>query len=191
MILKVQIKEVKIEELNPAEYNPRGLTKKEYNNLKESLTRFGLVEPIVVNGAENRRNIVIGGHQRLKIVKDLGHKTIPVVYIKIEDIKKEQELNIRLNKNLGHWDYDLLANFDDDMLIDVGFESEEIEKIFLGTEDFEDDEMDFDYPFGTINSWVRIGDYSYEIENSKYKILEKRIKEVGGIDNFIDKICIE
>ena len=126
----MKIKDVPIDELNPSEYNPRALTEKEYEDLKESLKRFDFVEPIVVNSAENRKNIVIGGHQRLIVAKEIGYKTIPVNYVKITKLKREQELNLRLNKNLGHFDYDLLANFDEEMLVDVGFSREELDDVF-------------------------------------------------------------
>jgi len=122
----MKIKDVLIKDLNPSEYNPRALTEKEYEDLKESLKRFDFVEPIVVNSAENRKNIVIGGHQRLIVAKEMGYKTIPVSYVKITKLKREQELNLRLNKNLGHFDYDLLAGFDEEMLIDAGFTKEEL-----------------------------------------------------------------
>ena len=126
----MEIIQVKIEELKPAEYNPRALTEKEAKDLKESILRFGMVEPIVVNGAKDRKNVIIGGHQRFYICKELGWKDIPVVYVNIPDIAKEQELNLRLNKNLGHWDFDLLANFDEKMLLDVGFAPMELDEIF-------------------------------------------------------------
>jgi hypothetical protein len=60
----------------------------------------------------------------------MGWKTIPVVYVNIPDLKEEQELNLRLNKNLGHWDWDMLANFSEDLLKEVGFESEELKMYF-------------------------------------------------------------
>lgn len=126
----MDIFKVKIKDLKPSEYNPRAMSEKEAEALEESLRRFGFVEPIVVNGAKNRKGIIIGGHQRFYIAKKMGMVEIPVVYINIPDIKKERELNLRLNKNLGHWDYDLLANFEEEMLLDTGFESEELDKIF-------------------------------------------------------------
>lgn len=126
----MKIKDVPIEDLNPSEYNPRALTEKEYKDLKESLKRFDFVEPIVVNSAESRKNVVIGGHQRLIVAKEMGYKTIPVNYVKITKLEKEQELNLRLNKNLGHFDYDLLANYDEEMLVDVGFSREELDDVF-------------------------------------------------------------
>lgn len=126
----MEIKQVNINNLKPAEYNPRSLTEKEYKDLENSLKRFGFVEPLVVNSAKGRENVVIGGHQRLNVAKEMGIKELPVNYVKISNIEKEQELNLRLNKNLGHWDYDLLANFDEDLLQEVGFESEELDDIF-------------------------------------------------------------
>jgi len=126
----IKVEYVDINELRPSEYNPRKASKKEYEDLKKSIERFGLVDPIIVNSAENRKNIVVGGHFRLRVAKDLGIKQVPVVYVNIPDIEREKELNLRLNKDLGEWDFDLLANFDEDLLKSVGFESEELDKVF-------------------------------------------------------------
>ena len=126
----LKIEKVKIADLKPATYNPRKWSEEKTGQLKDSIQKFGLVDPILVNGAVKRKNIVIGGHFRLKVAKDLGYKEVPVTYISIDDIEKEKELNIRLNKNLGDWDYELLAKFDESLLIDVGFESEDIDEIF-------------------------------------------------------------
>jgi len=62
--LDISIVKVKPALLKPAEYNPRKAGEKEYFNLKTSIEEFGLVDPILVNSAENRKNIVIGGHFR-------------------------------------------------------------------------------------------------------------------------------
>lgn len=138
----MKVIQVKIEDLKPAEYNPRALSKKEAAHLKKSVTKFGMVEPIVVNGAKDRMNIIIGGHQRMNILKKMGETLVPVVYVNIPEIEKERELNLRLNKNVGHWDFDLLANFDEELLKMVGFEEKELEKTFqlgdpvIGEEDF-------------------------------------------------------
>jgi DNA modification methylase len=138
---KLKIQWVDIDDLKPSEYNPRKWTEKEINDLKESIKRFGIVDPLVVNSAEKRKNILIGGHFRLTILKELGYKKVPVVYVNIPDIKKEKELNLRLNRNLGSFNYDLLANFDEELLKEVGFESEELDKIFdLKIEDNEGDD---------------------------------------------------
>ncbi len=118
-----------VEKLNPAPYNPRKWSEDAIAQLTESIKSFGLVDPILVNSATDRKNVVIGGHFRLKVAKDLGIKEVPVVYIDIPDIEREKELNIRLNKNLGDWDYELLAEFDETLLSTIGFDSEEIDAI--------------------------------------------------------------
>ncbi len=119
-----------VKELNPAPYNPRKWSEDAIAQLTESIKSFGLVDPILVNGSPDRKNVVIGGHFRLKVAKDLGIKEVPVVYVDIPDIGREKELNIRLNKNLGDWDYELLAEFDETLLSTIGFDSEEIDAIF-------------------------------------------------------------
>ena len=62
----------KIKDLIRAEYNPRELTKDQYNHLKDSLLRFGVVDPVIVNKHPDRDNIIIGGHQRSKVWEDMG-----------------------------------------------------------------------------------------------------------------------
>ena len=108
---KLLIEYVPIDVLKPAEYNPRKWSDAATTQLKESLTRFGLVDPFVVNNAPGRENILIGGHFRLKVAKELGFTTAPVVYLNIPVLERERELNLRLNRNLGEWDWDLLKNF--------------------------------------------------------------------------------
>lgn len=127
---KLNIVYVSIKELKPSEYNPRKISKESLEQLKESIRRFQMVDPIIVNAASNRKNIVIGGHMRLRGAKELGFKEVPVVYVKIPDVKREQELNIRLNKNTGEWDFELLANLNEEFLANVGFSSEELDEVF-------------------------------------------------------------
>lgn len=120
--------------LRPAEHNPRTWGKEAKQQLKESIKKYGVVDPLLINSAPNRKGIVIGGHFRLEIIKELGIKEVPVVHINIPDIEREKELNIRLNKNTGEFDWQLLSNFDEDFLKDIGFSSEELDEIF-GIED--------------------------------------------------------
>lgn len=127
---KLNIVEVPINELRLSEYNPRKHSEEQKNQLKESISRFGLVDPVIANGSEERKNILIGGHFRLEVAKELGYKTIPTIYINIPDIEKEKELNIRLNKNAGEFDLELLAQFDESFLADIGFDSEDLDDIF-------------------------------------------------------------
>lgn len=126
---------VPISELKAATYNPRKWSEDQMEHLKESLRRFGCADPIIVNGAPDRKNIVIGGHMRLKAAKELGINELPVVYLNIADEKKEKELNIRLNKNTGEFNLELLSEFDETFLSDVGFSSEELDEIFEDNSD--------------------------------------------------------
>ena len=110
-----------------AEYNPRELTKDQHQDLKDSITRFGFVDPLIVNTHKERKNILVGGHQRLKIAKELGYENVPCVEVDLTP-DKEKELNVRLNKNTGQWDWDALANhFDVGELIDWGFNEDELQ----------------------------------------------------------------
>jgi len=130
----MKIKNRKITELIFAEYNPRTLKEPAYKALKDSLTRFGIVDPILVNTNKERENIIIGGHQRARIWGEMGNETIPTVGLDLT-LEKEKELNIRLNKNTGTWDWDSLANnFEELELSDWGFES---------TDFFNDDSVDY------------------------------------------------
>lgn len=122
----MKIENIKIEELKEADYNPRQLTEDQHKHLSESIKKFGLVDPIIVNQHKGRENVVIGGHQRLKIAREQGFQTVPVVYLDL-DLEREKELNLRLNRNLGQWDWDMLANhFEPEFLMEIGFEPGEL-----------------------------------------------------------------
>ncbi len=127
---KLKITFVDIASLKPAIYNPRKHGEETAKQLEASIKKFGLVDPIIVNGALSRKNIVIGGHFRLEVAKRMGFKKMPVVYLNIPDINKEKELNIRLNKNVGEWDWEMLAEFNEKFLTETGFSSEELDEIF-------------------------------------------------------------
>jgi len=132
---QIQTVYVPIDKLIKADYNPRKWDEKALSDLKQSIKRFGIVDPAIVNIAPKRKNIVIGGHMRIEAAKALGIKEMPVVYVNLPDLEKEKELNLRLNKNQGEFDFSLLANFAEDFLADVGFDSEDLDEIF----DWEDD----------------------------------------------------
>lgn len=96
-----EIVQVNVNDLKAADYNPRRWPDASIANLTESIKRYGLVDPLLANSAINRKNILIGGHFRLHVAKQLGYTSVPIVYIDIPDIEKEKELNLRLNANLG------------------------------------------------------------------------------------------
>ena len=147
---KLKIEYIPIEKLRPNEYNPKTMTKKEAEDLEKSITKFSIVDPLLANKAEGREGTLIGGHQRYKIYQKMGIKEVPVIWLNIPDIKKERELCLSLSKNLGSWDWDLLANFDEEELIEVGFDSEELEARFNLMEETEEDDYDIDKVIETI-----------------------------------------
>ena len=98
------------------------------DKLKESLSKYDVVQPILVNKHEGRENIIIGGNQRVKALKEMGYKTVPVVFLDLY-LEKEKELNLRLNVSSGDWNYQMLQNdFGINLLIDVGFSEERLVK---------------------------------------------------------------
>lgn len=144
----MEFKKLKIDELIPAQYNPRKKLKpgdKEYEKIKNSILEFGYVDPVIIN----KDLTVIGGHQRLTVLKELGYEEINCVVIDI-DKTKEKALNIALNKISGEWNKELLADLIKDLQsadFDVtftGFEPPEVEQLFNSVHDKEIKEDDFD-----------------------------------------------
>ena len=144
----MEIKELPLKELKPAANNPRKKLKKgdkEYEKIKQSLLKFGYVDPIIVN----EDLTVIGGHQRLTVLKDLDYETAKCVIV---DLPKEDEkaLNIALNKITGQWDEALLADLlldlqESDFNLDLtGFEPPEIDDILSNVHDKKLSEDEFD-----------------------------------------------
>lgn len=122
----MKIENIDVNDVIFAEYNPRRLTPHQAQDLKDSLSRFGFVDPVILNSHPERKNILIGGHQRLKVWKEMGNKIVPAVYVELTR-DKERELNIRLNKNTGEWAWDELGNnFSNEELIEWGFTEKEL-----------------------------------------------------------------
>ena len=130
----MQIQKISINKINPAVYNPRKDLQPddpEYQKLKKSIEEFDIVEPLIWN---KQTGNLVGGHQRLKILKDQGIKEIEVSVVDLPEAK-EKALNIALNKVDGTWDYpklmDLLQEIDTgefDISL-TGFTKQEIEKL--------------------------------------------------------------
>jgi len=133
---------IPVKDLKPSSYNPRKWSDEAISGLKQSIKKFGLIDPIIANSAINRKNIVIGGHFRLEIAKQLGFAEVPVVYVNVPDVEKEKELNLRLNRNTGDWNFELLKNFQIEMLMDIGFDNNDLSKIWDENLETEDDNFD-------------------------------------------------
>lgn len=133
----------KIEDLNPAEYNPRKRLQpgdEEYESLKRSIETFGYVDPIIVN----YDGTVIGGHQRLNVLSDLGYVEADVAVVKLNK-SDEKALNIALNKISGEWDQKKLAAIFADLdaegydLNVTGFDEEEQGEVMEAVKTLQDD----------------------------------------------------
>jgi len=133
-----------IEELNPAPYNPRIWDDAALEQLCESIRRFGFLDPIVINIAPKRKYVVISGHMRLAAARKLGKTTVPCLGVSLPDIEREKELNIRMNRNTGQWDWEKLRDFDMTILLDVGFDDQDLCRIWDDALEIEDDQFDED-----------------------------------------------
>jgi len=149
---KMILKESNVKDLIPADYNPRQLSIEQFDKIQESLTRFGFVDPVIVNTHKGRENIIVGGHQRVKVWQSMGNKKVPTVEVDLP-IEKEKELNVRLNKASGEWDWDMLANaFNADDLIEWGFTEDELQ--IKEDEPEEQPEVVFSEYLGEANNYV-------------------------------------
>jgi hypothetical protein len=115
----------RVRDLAPWEGNPRKISEHQVVQLCISLDKFGVADIPVVD-ADGR---IVGGHQRCAILMAQGKGDMEVdVRVPSRKLTDEEfaELNLRLNKNLGEWDFDVLANFSEDLLLAVGFDEEEL-----------------------------------------------------------------
>ncbi len=159
----MNIQRIEISKLNPAKYNPRKDLKpedEEYQKIKKSLLEFGYVAPIIINSDMT----VIGGHQRLKVLKELGFEEIECNVVDL-DKTKEKTLNIALNKVAGEWDNDkleeLLAELKEtDIDMDItGFSFDEMDDILKDITGSKEDDFDLDEILEEIDEPVtKVGD---------------------------------
>ena len=159
----MKIEQIKASKLKPATYNPRQISTKQFKDLSKSIATFGLVDPIIVN----KDFTVIGGHQRLKVLNEMQTDTIPCVVLNLSK-EKERELNVRLNKNTGDFDIDILANeFDIDELVDWGFKH-----IDLDVNIDKIEEEDKDYATITIkeDDLIKAQELYKDLENKGYNV---------------------
>ena len=142
---KIKVEKMPITEIKAAKYNPRKDLKPgdpEFEKLRNSIERWNLVEPLVVN---KRTGTLVSGHQRLKVCQALGIKTVQAVVVDLSP-EREKLLNISLNKTGSDWDYlkleELFKEFDPEELTITGFDDDEIKKIADLMGDIPDDVLD-------------------------------------------------
>lgn len=154
--MKWHLESRKLSSLKEYEKNPRQLSKSAYAQLKRSLEKFGLVDKPIIN----RDDTIIGGHQRVKVLRDMGVKEIECYVPDTQLTEKEvQEFCIRLNKNVGSWDWDVLGNeWNAVDLVDFGFTSEELLDSIKDFEKENDNDDDAQQLLPSTNPKTQLGD---------------------------------
>ena len=150
----MNIQKIKIDKLIPATYNPRKDLKPgdaEYIKIKNSIENFGYVSPLIIN----KDMTVIGGHQRLKVLKELGFTELECIIVDL-DKTKEKALNIALNKIQGDWDEEKLEALLQELKLDdfdtnlTGFDFDEIDEILKDVTGSKEDNFDIDSAYEEI-----------------------------------------
>lgn len=104
--MSLELRVLPIDQLKPAAYNPRKALRPSspaYRKLKASIAEFGLVEPLVWN--ELTGHVVVGGHARLAVLRELGFTEVPVSVVRLDD-RREKALNVVLNNQEAQGKYD-------------------------------------------------------------------------------------
>ena len=187
----MKIQKMKIAELKEAKYNPRRKLEKideNYKKIKASIEEFGYVDPIIVN---LKNMTVIGGHQRLEIMKELGYNEIDCVVLNLDE-KQEKRLNLSLNKNSGYWDNVKLEELFDELklseeeLFATGFSQLEIDNLKM---DFISDLLEDDY--STVDRELDKFAVTFNIPKEHEEKFSKYIKKNGKsylVDILIDTV---
>lgn len=181
-----------ISDLIPADYNPRKdlvETDNEFISLERSISEFGYVLPVIYNEVTGR---IVGGHQRIKVLKKLGYSEIDVVCLSLDE-QREKELNIALNKIEGNWDNDTLGKlFEEFESMDfdstlTGFAEDEISRFF-------DDETLLSSATRNVSSsediTVRFGFYKFVLSKEEYEQIISSIRLNTGFvkDDIIEEL---
>lgn len=148
----------KVDDLVPYEKNPRQMSEKQVADLKKSLEKFNLVEIPAVD-ADNR---IVAGHQRLKILQLLGRGQEEVdVRVPNRSLTEEEYKQYLLTSNAvtGDWDFDLLKEFEMDLLLDVGFDADKLNAEWAELLDVKEDKFDEDKELADIKEPItKLGD---------------------------------
>lgn len=183
------IRTVEINELHESVFNPRiklEKSSKEYQQIADSIQQFGFVEPLVVN---EHNMCVIGGHQRLQILKDSGATQVDCVMINETDPEREKALCVALNKIKGDWDMEKLAYLlgDDEVsAFPTGFDEGEVdlEKYLKNTEPVElpgeqEETPEPEAEEKEATTVIKIGGFSFTVKASEYYALIDDIRDNG------------
>lgn len=152
----MKIEKISIDKIKPAEYNPRLDLQpgdEKYEHIKNSIESFGYIDPIIWNKTTGN---LVGGHQRYKILKQLGYTEIEAVIVEFDE-DKEKAANMAVNKASGDWDAkrleELLKEVKEYDMTQFGFMENQILDI---VNDIRED--DYESFSGTATGKVKYGD---------------------------------
>lgn len=182
----MKIEKMNINDLKAAEYNPRkDLTPQdeEYQHIKNSIETFGYIEPVIVN---IRNNTIVGGHQRTKVLKDLGYSEVECILVDLNE-QEEKAANIALNSAVGEWDEDklqeLLQEITDFDMSEFGAIEEELIQM-------EDDYTNNEEDESNKQHYIKIDRYEIPVSDEEYESIISNIKgyldENGVLYGFLE-----
>ena len=187
----MESKVMRLEDIKPAEYNPRvRLTEvdHEYKALKASIDELGLVVPLIVN---ERTGTLVSGHQRLNVMLAEGVEETEVVIVDMEP-EREKALCIALNKISGQWDYGALADILEELrdspvdILATGFSDDEIADLLgelqeeIGGGEAPDVESVGKKEDTKEGVPCIVGEYTFRIPNGPYKDMMADVREKVG-----------
>lgn len=168
----MKIEKMNINDLKAAEYNPRKdlqPTDEEYQHIKNSIETFGYIEPIIIN---IRNNTIVGGHQRTKVLKDLGYSEVECILVDLNE-QEEKSANIALNSAVGLWDeeklQELLQEITDFNMSDFGAIEDELIQMEDDYKNNEEDESNKQH-------YIKIDRYEIPVSDEEYDSIISNIK---------------
>lgn len=186
------------DKIKTADYNPRIIDDDNLKKLTKGIREHGLVTPLVWN---KRTGVLVSGHQRLAAADKIYRKKdyeVPVAIIDVDE-KEEKTLNVQLNNPSmqGSWDLGALADLNADGINwdDMGFNKADIDFMYDGEVDFDDnvldddnslDDGDSDDEQSTVSK--RDTPFDEEVEDEKDKLADmSELNDEDGLEEFNKK----
>jgi len=172
---RIGIEYVPISRLKEWKHNPRFIGDEQYHALAESVRKFGIIDPLIVDQGYR----IVGGHQRLKALRDLGIRKAPVVKLALSS-RDFKTLNLALNKISGEWDNELLAPLLEELAplpeFDLTGFSQQEANVLIETFRLEDGTQADDAPALPKKPKSRLGDM-YKLGNNRLLCADATIPE--------------
>jgi ParB-like chromosome segregation protein Spo0J len=189
----MKIVEKQIAALRSAEYNPRKISDAQRKHLMQSIKDEEMLVPIIVNIHRTRKNVIIAGHQRVMVAKELGWERVPCIEVS-RTLEQEKALNVKLNKIGGEFDMKKLAeNFNIADLLNFGFTKKEL--------NFDVDDLladgDDKKPAANVETLFQFGDVRFTVSQDVYNKWYDELAKIVGmkkhkqVDEVMKRLKIE